>query len=150
VVSMGRRAIVVTLLTGLLFGFVQVYVKFSNPEFALTHWFNDTSYYIKVGFVILIASAVFLYRARPRLVLAMMLLSVGVKLGLEGAFPGLAYFNVTALTILIGFAVVAAEALWRTRRPVSWREIWHSEDRLVTGGGLALLGSLVALQVAFH
>ncbi len=150
VVSMGRRAIVVTLLTGLLFGFVQVYVKFRNPEFALTHWFNDTSYYIKVGFVILIASAVFLYRARPRLVLAMMLLSVGVKLGLERLLPGVAYFNITALTILIGFAVVAAEALWRTRRPVSWREIWHSEDRLVTGGGLALLGSLVALQVAFH
>ena len=45
---------------------MQVYIKFSNPEFALTHWFNDMSYYIKVGFVILIMSAVFLYRARPR------------------------------------------------------------------------------------
>jgi len=56
--------------------YVQVYVKYGHPEFALTHWFNDTSYYIKVGFVILIASAVFLHRARPRLVLAMMLLSV--------------------------------------------------------------------------
>jgi SSS family solute:Na+ symporter len=150
VVRMGRRAIVVTLFTGLLFGFIQVYVKFSNPEFALTHWFNDTSYYIKVGFVILITSAVFIHRARPRLVLAMMLLSVGVKLLLENLFPELAYFDVTALTILTGIAVVTGEAWWRTRQGVGWRQIWHSEDRLVSTGGVALLLSLVALQIVFH
>ena len=65
---MGKKAIVVMLLTGLCFGFLQVYIKFSNPEFALTHWFNDMSYYIKVGFVILIMSAVFLHKASPNLV----------------------------------------------------------------------------------
>jgi SSS family solute:Na+ symporter len=150
VVAMGRKAIVTTLLTGLGFGLVQVHVKFNNPEFALTHWFNDTSYYIKVGFVILIMSAVFLYRARPRLVLAMMLLSVGVKVVLERTFPGLAYFNVTALTILVGFAVVAGEGWLRNRRLVPPGEIWHSEGRGVSGAGWALLASLVVLQVVFH
>jgi hypothetical protein len=147
---MGRKAIVVTLFTGLLFGFLQVYIKFSNPEFALTHWFNDTSYYIKNGFVVLIMSAVFLYRASSALVLAMMFLTIGIKLLLERIFPGMAYFNVTALTILAGFAVVAAEAWIRNRRGVGLRDIWHVEDRRVGVMGLLLLASVVFLQVYFH
>jgi SSS family solute:Na+ symporter len=150
VVSMGRRAIVVTLFTGLAMGFVQVYVKFSNPEFALTHWFNDTSYYIKNGFVILICSAVFLHRARPRLVFAMLFLSVGLKLLLESLLPGVAYFNITALTILIGFVVVAVGSRLGGQRLLTDQKIWYSEDRAVSWGGAALLASLVALQVGFH
>ena len=51
---MGRKAITVTLLTGLAFGILQVWIKTSNPTFALTHWFNDMTYYIKEGFVILV------------------------------------------------------------------------------------------------
>ena len=150
VVAMGRKAIVVTLVTGLLFGFVQVYIKFSNPEFALTHWFNDMSYYIKVGFVILVMSAVFVFGASSTLVLAMMFLTIGIKLLLEVIFPGMAYFNVTFLTIVIGFTVVAAEAWLRTRRGIRLRDIWHMEDRQVGVMGLLLLASLVFLQIYFH
>lgn len=150
VVDMGRKAIVGTLMTGLSFGFIQVYIKFNNPEFALTHWFNDTSYYIKVGFVILVMSAVFLYKAHPRLVLTMMIASVGVKLLLERLLPGVAYFNITALTILLGYFVVAAEAWVRNRRILGIKEMWYSSNRGVTLGGIALLGSLLLLQVIFH
>lgn len=149
-VAMGKRAIMVTLLTGLLFGFLQVHIKFSNPAFALTHWFNDMSYYIKVGFVLLIASAVFLYRANSRVVLAMMFLSIGVKLTLERLLPDVAYFNITALTILFGFAVIALQAWGRWRRGIDWASIWHVEDRLVGMGGVLLLGSLITLQIVFH
>jgi hypothetical protein len=147
---MGKKAIVVTLLTGLCFGFVQVYIKFSNPEFALTHWFNDMSYYIKVGFVILIMSAVFLYRASPTLVLVMMFLTIGIKLLLEWLFPDTAYFNITALTILIGFVIVASEAWLRNRRGIRLSEIWHVEDRRVGAMGLVLLASMIFLQIWFH
>ena len=150
VVAMGRKAIVVTLLTGLAFGFLQVWIKTSNPTFALTHWFNDMSYYIKVGFVILICSAVFLYRARPGLVLAMMVATVGIKLLYEALLPGVAYFNITALTILTGLAVVAAEAWARNRRGIRWREIWYAADRGVATSGVALAASLVILQIVFH
>jgi solute:Na+ symporter, SSS family len=149
-VAMGKRAIVVTLITGLAFGFLQVHIKFSNPEFALTHWFNDMSYYIKVGFVLLIASAVFLYRANSRLVLAMMFLTIGIKLALEQVLPDMAYFNITALTILIGFSIIAGEAWWRNRRGIDWADIWYVNDRAVGWGGVALLGSLIVLQVWFH
>ncbi len=150
VIRMGRRAIVATLLTGLAFGFFQVHVKFSDPGFALTHWFNDMSYYIKVGFVILVSSAVFVHGARARLVLAMMVATVGIKLVLERALPEVAYFNITALTILIGLAVVAGEAWARTRRGVGWRALWHAADRATARAGLALAASLVALQTIFH
>ena len=150
IIRTGRRAILVTLGTGLAFGCFQVHVKFSDPAFALTHWFNDMSYYIKVGFVILVSSAVFLRGARPHLVLAMMLATVGIKLLLEQLLPTAAYFNITALTILIGFAVVAGEAWVRTRQGVRWRELWHAADRAAARAGLALAASLVAVQVLFH
>jgi len=149
-VAMGKKAIVVTLFTGLAFGFLQVHIKFSNPEFALTHWFNDMSYYIKVGFVLLVSSAVFLYGASSRLVLAMMFLTIGIKLGLERLLPDVAYFNITALTILIGFTIIAAEAWWRNRRGIDWSDIWYVDARSVGWGGIALLGSLILLQVYFH
>jgi SSS family solute:Na+ symporter len=150
VVRMGRRAIVVTLFTGLAFGCLQAWVKFASPDFALTHWFNDMTYYIKVGFVILVASAVFLYRARANLVLAVMVGAVGLKLALERALPGMAYFNVTALTILGGFAVVAAEAWWRERRGIDWTGVWRVADRTAGRAGVALAVSLVAIQILFH
>lgn len=150
VVATGRKAIIVTLFTGLFFGFIQVYIKFSNPEFALTHWFNDTSYYIKVGFVILVMSAVFLFQARSRLVLTMMFLAVGVKLLLERLLPQVAYFNITALTILIGFLVVAGDTWLRQRRLVVWADIWYSSDRRVSYYGGVLLLSLAGLQILFH
>ncbi len=149
-VAMGKKAIVVTLFTGLAFGFLQVHIKFSNPEFALTHWFNDMSYYIKVGFVLLVASAVFVYGASSRLVLAMMFLTIGIKLGLEQLLPSMAYFNITALTILIGFSIIVGEAWWRNRRGICWPDIWYVDDRSVGWGGLALLASLIVLQVWFH
>lgn len=150
VVAMGRRAILVTLCTGLTFGFLQVHIKFNNPEFALTHWFNDTSYYIKVGFVILISAAVFLNRARPRLVLAMMLLSIPLKLGLEKLWPFMAYFNITALTIILGFTVVAIGSIISGNGFARWSQLWFSSGRRVSAGGAVLLASLVGLQWAFH
>ena len=138
------------LLTGLSFGFVQVYIKFSNPEFALTHWFNDMTYYIKVGFVILIMSAVFLYRANATVVLAMMILSVGIKLLLENLFPDMAYFNVTALTILGGFFIVAGQSWFKYRRGVRLRAIWYVDNPKVGMMGLMLLASVIFLQIWFH
>ncbi len=37
----GRATIFLTLITGIMFAWVNVYVKFENPDFALTHWFNE-------------------------------------------------------------------------------------------------------------
>ena len=74
----------------------------------------------------------------------------GFKLGLERAFPDMAYFNVTALTILTGLAVVAAEAWVRNRRGIVWRQLGRGADRSVVRAGWALGLSLVVLQILFH
>ena len=92
----------------------------------------------------------FLYNARPQLGLAMMVATVGIKLAYEAMLPGMAYFNITALTILTGLAVVAAEAWARNRRGIRWREIWSAADRGVATSGVALAASLVILQIVFH
>ena len=60
VVNFGRATIFLTLITGLLFAWVNVYVKFENPGFALTHWFNEITFYVKNGFVFMIICAAFL------------------------------------------------------------------------------------------
>jgi len=90
------------------------------------------------------------YGASSRLVLAMMFLTIGIKLWLEQLLPSMAYFNITALTILIGFSIIAGEAWWRNRRGICWSDIWYVDDRSVGWGGLALLASLIVLQVWFH
>ena len=100
--------------------------------------------------LILVMAAVFLYRASSTLVLAMMFLTIGIKLSLEWVFPDTAYFNITALTIVIGFVIVATESWIRTRRGIHLRDIWFVESRQVGVMGLLLLASMVFLQVWFH
>ena len=62
VVAMGKKAILGTLVTGVIFGFFMIYVKLGNEDFPLTHWFNALSYVVKSAFVVLIVAAVFLFR----------------------------------------------------------------------------------------
>ena len=80
----------------------------------------------------------------------MMFLSIGIKLLLEQLLPEMAYFNITALTIVIGFSIVAAQAWLKNRRGIRWSDIWHVEDRGVGMMGLMLLASVIFLQIWFH
>ena len=71
VVRIGKSAIVGALVAGLLFAFLVVSLKTGSlQDDPLTHWFNELSYYVKNGFVVLVTAAVFLIRpsrtARPR------------------------------------------------------------------------------------
>lgn len=75
-VRMGRLSIMASLLTGVIFGIIVIYVKFDNPGFPLTHWFNTASYYVKNGFAIIIVAAMLLYHPNRGLVLSTMFLSV--------------------------------------------------------------------------
>ena len=60
VVETGRKTILFTLLTGVIMGWVLVYVKFENPEAAFTHTLNELRYYINCGIVVLICASAFL------------------------------------------------------------------------------------------
>ena len=150
VVRTGKRAIMATLISGVLFGFVVVYVKFSDPTFALTHWFNELSYYVKNGFVLVVLAAVFLVKPSRRLVLFALLFSIVLTYLFKVGLPEMNYFVRSGWVIVLTFAVVALPTLRRT----GWR---FSEAGLVVAPyrssvrlGLALAISLVASHVIFH
>ena len=150
VVRVGQWAIVVCLMTGILFGFVQLYVKYQDPGFALTHWFNDVSYYIKNGFVVLISAAVLLVKPSPRLVFSALLLSIVLSLGLKVALPDLAYFNRALLTIVLTFAVVAIPTMVTNGWRINVRDLVRIASPNVGYGALALGISLIVVHVLFH
>ena len=76
-----------TLTSGVLFGFVVVFYKFGNLAFPLTHRFNEVSYYIKNGFVLLVLAAVFLLKPSRVLVLLALLFSVLLTALFQLSFP---------------------------------------------------------------
>jgi SSS family solute:Na+ symporter len=49
VVKVGRNFIWAMFLAGVFFAWINVYVKFDNPGFALTHWFNEMTFYVQNG-----------------------------------------------------------------------------------------------------
>ncbi|MCH7876154.1 MAG: sodium/solute symporter [Gemmatimonadetes bacterium] len=149
VVRSGRRAIIAALVSGVLFSFVVIYAKFSNPAFPLTHWFNELSYYIKNGFVLLVLAAVFLLRPSRRLVLTTLLASVPLYLALKVGFPEMNYFVRSAWVIVATFAAVAIPTIVRN----GWRleqALLVVSHRSVARFGVALAASLVLAHVVFH
>ena len=149
VVRSGRHAIVAALVSGVLFSFVVIYVKFGNPAFPLTHWFNELSYYVKNGFVLLVLAAVFLLRPSRRLVLTTLLSSVLLYLALNVAFPEMNYFVRSSWVIVVTFAAVAIPTIVRN----GWRldqALLVVSHRSVARFGTALAVSLVVVHVVFH
>ena len=79
-VRAARMAMIGTMLCGLVFAFMMISTKLSDQSSAYTHWFNELSYYVKNGFVLLILAAVFLVKPPRRLVL-IVLMSSGLPAG---------------------------------------------------------------------
>jgi SSS family solute:Na+ symporter len=150
VVRAGKLTIVASLVSGLLFGFVVVYVKFGNPGFPLTHWFNELSYYVKNGFVLLVLAAVFLLRPSRRIVLFTLLFSVVLTYLFKITFTEMNYFVRSGWVILISFAMVAIPTVivhgWRAPE----RELFVASRPAVARFGWALALSLLVCHFAFH
>ena len=150
VVRAGKLAIIATLITGVLFSFVVVYIKYGNPQFPLTHWFNELSYYVKNGFVLLVMAAVFLVNPSKRLVLATFLASVAITYFMNERFEAMNYFVRSGWVIVLTFAMVAIPTVFRNgwRMPLS--DLLTVSNRNVARFGAALLGSLVLSHIVFH
>lgn len=149
VVAVGRKAILWTLAVGVMFGFVFAWVKLANPSFPLDPLFKKASYFIKNGFVVLIAAAVFLRDPSRRLVLWALLLTIPLTVALNLAFAETPYLILTAAIILAAFLVVALPTFARN----GWRlggPLFHSADRRIGWLGVLLGAMLVAAHVVFH
>lgn len=150
VVRTGKLAIIGTLISGVLFGFVVVYIKFGNPTFALTHWFNEVSYYVKNGFVLLVLAAVFLLKPSRYLVLYALSFSVVLTYLFKVFLPDMNYFVRSGWVIVLTFAAVAIPTVIRNGWRIPVRELLIVSHRSVARFGVALAVSLIACHVVFH
>jgi len=149
-IQIGRYSIAASLITGALFAFTVVYVKFGNPGFPLTHWFNSISYYIKIGFVIIVMSAVFLYSPPRKLVLFTMLLSVLITYAFQALLPEMNYFVKTSWVIVIGFLMIAVPTILRSGFRLPQEKLFEISHRSVLHFGIILAISLIGAHIVFH
>ena len=151
VVRMGKVAILGAFVTGLLFAFTVVALKTGSlQEDPLTHWFNELSYYVKNGFVVLVTAAVFLIRPSRHLVMGTVLGSIALYLGFTLMWPETSYLVRSGWVIVISFAVVAVPTMLRHGWRVPLRELIAAPDRGVARFGAGLFASLVLAHVLFH
>jgi len=150
IVRMGRYSIMVSFITGALFAFIVIYVKFGNPEFPLTHWFNSMSYYIKIGFVIIIMSAMFLYSPPRRLVLFTMLFSIIITYAFQTLLPELNYFVRTSWVIVLGFVIIAIPTIIKNGFRLPEGRFFEVSHRSVLHFGIILALSLIGAHIIFH
>ncbi len=149
-VGMARWVIVLTLAAGIIFTWVNSYVKFDNPEFPLTHWFNSMSYYVKNGFVFLILAAVLLVGTSKRLVLGTLVFSIPLTYFFAIQFPKFNYFNRSSVVIALTFLIVAVPTILRNGWPLSFNDLATSAHPRITRLGWLLLLSLIGCHIAFH
>ncbi len=152
VVSTGQRAILVTLMTGVLFAYIQIYVKFKNDgeELALTHWFNEMTYYVKNGFVVLIVAAVFLIKPSSRLVMSALGLSIVLYFLGAVALPDMNYMVRSSFVIVIALVCVAVPTMIMNGWRIPMSQLIERPERAVTRFGLAMLASLILSHIVFH
>jgi SSS family solute:Na+ symporter len=150
VVKFGRATIFLTLITGIMFAWVNVYVKFENPDFALTHWFNEVSYYAKNGFVFLIICAAFLINPSKNLVFYVLLGSIIIAVILKWLFPDMNYFNRSTIVIIVTSLVVAIPTWLKSGLQHSRKELITVSDPKVGQLAIALLLSLISCHIIFH
>ena len=150
VVSAGKKSILAAFITGAIFSFVVLYVKFDNPGFPLTHWFNQLSYFVKNGFVIIVMSAVFLIRPSNKLVLFTMLSSVPLTYLFMKFLPDMNYFVRSSWVILLSFGFVAVVTLFKKGEVFNSKNMLMVSDKFVGRLGLLLALSLIACHIVFH
>lgn len=150
IVRMGKRAIWGAFLAGALFTWVNVYVKFDNPASALTHWFNEVSYYIKNGFVFLIICAIFLLNPSRKLVFGTLLGSVVFTILLKWLIPDMNYLNRSAIVITATTLFVAVPTVYKNGWPLTWNKLFTSSSKKAGWWGFTLLASLIFCHIIFH
>lgn len=150
VVSMGKKSILGAFVTGAVFSFIVLYVKFDNPGFPLTHWFNQLSYFVKNSFVIIIMSAVFLMRPSRMLVLFTMLSSVPLTYLFMKFLPDMNYFVRSSWVILLSFGLIVIISSFRKEQLFSTKNMVLVSDRFTGRLGVLLALSLIACHIVFH
>lgn len=147
VVEAGKRAILVTLVTGVVMGLVLLYLKFSNPDAAFTHTLNELRYYINCGIVVLICTAgFFLFPNQKSVIIAFFSTFIFQVLILQ-LFPEMNYFVRAMWVIILGLSIVIS---FNFRKSSSLKSIIQFESYKMVGWGIGLVASLIMAHIIFH
>ncbi len=147
-VNAGRKTIMITFMTGVLMGFILMYLKFNNPEAAFTHTLNELRYFINCGIVVLICTAAFLVFPNQKVALVAFLFTVPLNLMIIKFFPDMNYFVRAGWVIVIALLVVILASIESGFK--SGKEILQGFSPKINRVGLLLLGSLLLLHFIFH
>jgi len=148
VIGTGRKAILFSLLTGILMGWVLIYVKFKNPELAFTHTLNELRYYINCGIVVLICSAALLIAPKEKLAIFAFFITIPLHLIFKQFFPEMNYFVRAMWVILIAFSVLSIPTIIKNGLH-PFKYYFESSSPTVARIGFALLLSLGVLHFVF-
>ena len=146
-INAGRNAILFSLGSALLTGFILLYLKFNDPGSAFTHTLNNLRYYINCGVVVLICSAVTLYKPNRKWILWAFILTVPLNIFLQNFYPDLNYFIRAFYVIIAGLFIAITSSSFRLSNLIA---LFYGANDKVRYFGWLLLFSLIALHIIFH
>ena len=146
-IKAGRNAILVSLGTALIMGFILLYLKFDKPNSAFTHTLNNLRYYINCGIVVLICSAVLLVKPNIKIVLFAFVATLPINIGLQLVFPEMNYFVRAFWVIFSGLSLGIVASKGQLNHLVQLFQPATNQNR---NWGWALAASLILLHFVFH
>ena len=148
-VTVGRKTIIVMLLTGVLVGCYMANEKIITQSEAFTHTLNEWRSFVNCGIVVVICAAAFLLRPNYKLTVFAFLFTVPLHFIFMKISPDMTYLVRAGWVISIAFLILTIPTLLRNgTRKVS--EFFKSGGADLTKIAWGLLLSLIVLHVIFH
>ena len=149
VVAVGRKTIIVGLVTGIVTAIFLISYKISNSESAFTHALNDLRYIFNTGFVVIICVAALLLFPNKKLALLGFLATLPINFLSRWLFPDMNYLIRALVIIVLGILIVALPTIYKNgSKP--WQEFLVFGNQKVKWFGFGLLLSLVACHFIWH
>ena len=146
-IKAGQKAILFSLGTALIMGFVLLYLKFDDPNSAFTHTLNNLRYYINCGIVVLICSAVVLLKPNRNIVLFAFIATLPLNIALQLFMPEMNYFVRAFWVIIIGLFITIIGSMGKLN---SLLALFQPADKYSRNWGWALAITLILLHIVFH
>lgn len=147
IVKSGKKAILISFISGVTIGIVLLYIKFKDSGAAFTHTLNELRYFVNCGIVVLICAAAFLAAPKHRVALFGFMATIPLQFVFIYFFPEMNYLVRAMWVILIGFAFIMAGSkssfVKNKLKP-------EPASPLLAKAGIGMALSLIALHIIFH
>ena len=149
--NIGKNSIAYITLSGIMFAFSLIYIKYHGFNLPLSLITNEISYHIKAGYTILVLAAVFCTNAPRKLVVYVFVGSAAVSLAFKYfIFPDMNWLNRTGWVIVLGYAILAIASYLSPGQKIKWKDLLIVDSRKVGYLGVVLALSLIVLNVLFR